>query len=249
MNAAYRTMAHMWLLRLRGKQQSSYRPPLGSAPHEIEQFEFERLVSTQSTQKVPWGLLTGIWSPTRSPCRGCQCTGGDGGGGGASRRLAGPSHEAQPTRAGRRVPARRPGHGQVLGARRPGPGWKPCPNLKQDPKLVKSKLLRSGPRTSGKLMSRPQSWTMRPLELALKAECAGAAGGMPQCAAKSQRGPGLTSWPHELSETQTHWQLGALAACARDSDARRWGTAHASASARTGGRASWHAPRLMKRAI
>jgi hypothetical protein len=30
---------------------------------------------------------------------------------------------------------------------------------------------------------------MRPLELALKAECAGAAGGMPQCAAVSQRGP------------------------------------------------------------
>ena len=111
---------------------------------------------------------------------------------------------------------------------------------------VQTAQVRSEP---GKLMSRPQSWTMRPLaplELALKAECAGAAGGMPQCAAVSQRGPGLTSQPHELSETQTHWQL---AACARDSDARRWGTAHASASARTGGRASWHAPRLMKRAI
>jgi hypothetical protein len=142
LNAAYRTMAHMWLLRLRRKQQSSYRPPLGSAPHETfeHEFEFERLVSTQRLRKYH-GLLTGIWSPTRSPCRGCQCTGG---GGGASRRLGGPSHEARPTRAGRRVPAHRPGHGQVLGPR-PGPGWKPCPNLKQHPTPLKFKLLRSGP--------------------------------------------------------------------------------------------------------
>jgi hypothetical protein len=155
LNAAYRTMAHMWLLRLRRKQHGSYRPPLGSAPHEtFEEFEFERLVSTQSTQSTLGVALpgSGIWSPTRSPCRGCQCTGGGDGGGGASRRLGGPSHEARPTRAGRRVPARRPGHGQVLGAR-PGPGWRPCPNLKQDPWLLKFKLLRSGPTQSesGKL--------------------------------------------------------------------------------------------------
>jgi hypothetical protein len=97
------------------------------------------IISTTKYSESTMGVAHCIWSPTRSPCRGCQCTGG---GGGASRRLGGPSHEARPTRAGRRVPARRPGHGQVLRAR-PGRGWKPCPKLKQDlkPELLKSKLL------------------------------------------------------------------------------------------------------------